>query len=237
MTEFEWLSCADPEPMLEYLQCNGTISERKIRLFAVACCRRVWMYMTDGRSRTAVEVAERFADGLATQYECKKAFSRALPVSDDAPVGRSAPTITEIIVAEAAADAAVSSAYPSEPESIEATCKALTIATLDAADVVFALHGFSDAARREEQSEQCRVVRDIFGNPFRPERVDPAWLTPSAITLATAIYDERSFHRMPQLADVLEEAGCSDAGILGHCRSLTEHVRGCWVVDAVLGKA
>jgi len=78
------------------------------------------------------------------------------------------------------------------------------------------------------------------GNPFRPApHIDPAWLAGNGGTvpkLARAIYDERAFDRLPVLADALEDAGCTDADILTHCRSGGEHVRGCWVVDLLLGK-
>jgi hypothetical protein len=79
-------------------------------------------------------------------------------------------------------------------------------------------------------------LRDIFGNPFRPASLAPAWRTPAALKLAEAIYDERAFDRLPILADALEEAGCNDADILTHCRGGGDHVRGCWVVDWILGK-
>ena len=79
--------------------------------------------------------------------------------------------------------------------------------------------------------------RDVAGNPFRPVVADPAWLTSKVVAIATAIYADRAFDRMPILADALEEAGCLNADILLHCRGAGPHVRGCWVVDLVLGKA
>jgi hypothetical protein len=83
---------------------------------------------------------------------------------------------------------------------------------------------------------QIQFIYDIFGNPFRPVTLHPAWLTPKVKTLAQAIYDNRAFERMPELADALVEAGCSNEDILSHCRGPGPHVRGCWVVDLVLGK-
>ncbi|MBX3398315.1 MAG: hypothetical protein KF873_06205 [Gemmataceae bacterium] len=80
-------------------------------------------------------------------------------------------------------------------------------------------------------------MRDIFGNPFRPVAVDPAWLTSTAVAIAQGIYDDRAFDRLPILADALQDAGCENADILAHCRSEGPHVRGCWVVDLVLGKS
>jgi hypothetical protein len=88
-----------------------------------------------------------------------------------------------------------------------------------------------------ERAAQAHLLRDIFGNPFGPVRVDPSWATATVTDLATTIYEERAFDRMPILADALEEAGCDNAAILSHCRGPGPHVRGCWVVDLVTGRA
>ncbi|WP_246173617.1 hypothetical protein [Limnoglobus roseus] len=87
-----------------------------------------------------------------------------------------------------------------------------------------------------EFNHQAWLLRDIFGNPFRPVACDPAWRTSTAVGLAEVIYDDRAFDRLPILADALQDAGCEDADILAHCRGDGPHVRGCWVVDLVLGK-
>ena len=79
------------------------------------------------------------------------------------------------------------------------------------------------------------LVRDIFGNPFRPVTIDPRWLTSTVVDLASAIYEERAFDRMPILADALMDAGCDNEEIIAHCRSEGPHVRGCWVVDLLRG--
>jgi hypothetical protein len=95
--------------------------------------------------------------------------------------------------------------------------------------------------RRPEQRHQAGLIRDLFGNPFRPaptiERATLAWNDGTVVRLATAIYEERAFDRMPVLADALQEAGCEEGEILGHCRQPdTVHVRGCHVLDWLLGK-
>ena len=83
--------------------------------------------------------------------------------------------------------------------------------------------------------EQADVLREVFPNPFRPVTADPAWLTPTVVSLAAAIYEDRAFDRLPVFADALEEAGCTNADVLLHCRQPGDYVRGCWVVDLVLG--
>jgi hypothetical protein len=84
---------------------------------------------------------------------------------------------------------------------------------------------------------QTVLVRDIFDNSFRSVTLDPAWRTSTAVGLARSMYQSRDFSPMPILADALEEAGCDNPDILTHCRGTSPHVRGCWVVDLVLGKS
>jgi hypothetical protein len=80
------------------------------------------------------------------------------------------------------------------------------------------------------------LVREVFGNPFRPVTINPSWLTPTVLALATGIYADKAFDRMPILADALQEAGCDNGELLNHCRESGEHVRGCWVIDIILSK-
>jgi hypothetical protein len=97
---------------------------------------------------------------------------------------------------------------------------------------------------KQYQAKHRRAVsyylRDIFGNPFRSISIDSVWVEwndRTVLRLAQAIYDERAYDRLPILADALEEAGCNDGVILSHCRQPGEHVRGCWVLDELLGKS
>ena len=80
------------------------------------------------------------------------------------------------------------------------------------------------------------LIRDIFGNPFRPVAFSPSWRTSTVLALASQMYESRDFGAMPILADALQDAGCDSAEVLDHCRGEGPHVRGCWVVDLVLGK-
>jgi hypothetical protein len=95
-----------------------------------------------------------------------------------------------------------------------------------------------DWARKKDKAEYPPLgglVRDIFGNPFRPVAADPPWLTPTVVSLARQMYGSGDFSAMPILADALQDAGCDDADVLSHCQGPGPHVKGCWVVDAVLG--
>jgi hypothetical protein len=103
-------------------------------------------------------------------------------------------------------------------------------------DIVIArCRGF--AIPRDERVAQCDLIRDIFGNPFRSLSFSPAWRTSTVVSLARGMYDSRAFSAMPILADALQDAGCDNADILNHCRDPEQpHVRGCWVVDLMLGR-
>jgi hypothetical protein len=92
-----------------------------------------------------------------------------------------------------------------------------------------------------EEAVQANLLRD-FGDPFRAQLVNQAWLTPTVVSLAEAAYADRrttgelDSQRLAVLADALEEAGCVDGALLSHLRSPGPHVRGCWAIDLILGK-
>ena len=79
------------------------------------------------------------------------------------------------------------------------------------------------------------ILRDIFGNPFRPITFNLSWLTSTVVSLANGIYQDKAFDRMPIVADALQDAGCDNEEILQHCRGPGPHVRGCWAVGLILG--
>lgn len=239
VTEEEWLKCTDPAPMLGFLR--GKASERKLRLFACACCRRVWALLTE-ENRHAVLVAERAADSLVSADELKTARRYATRPATDALAKRigSFPGAGKAAAALVGSDAynRVYAAY-GEPWRKDAPQQAARELGLSAQ----AAHDPRDAyleAEAREVAEQAALVRDVFANPFRTMLAfDPTWLTWNEGTLrklAEAIYDERAFDLLPILADAVEEAGCTDQDVLNHCRSGGEHVRGCWVIDGILGK-
>jgi len=206
MTEAEWLACTDPTPMLEFLRDKG--SERKLRLFACACCRRIWHLLTDERSRKAVEAAEQFADGEIDVKTLGAAHAAAWPVVTTASDPAYCP-----------GQAALCAAAPQPIRLI--------------------LYLILYTPVIEGYAANCDLLGDIFGNLFRPVTLDPAWLTwhdGLLVSMAQKMYESRDFSDMAVLADALEEAGCDNADILAHCRQPGEHVRGCWVLDLLLGK-
>jgi hypothetical protein len=209
MTEAEWLTCNDPKLMLEYLWDKG--SYRKKRLFGAATFQRLAHLLTDSRHHRAIAMLEEMAEGAARQETRSRLL---LDLWKDTP-------------ADAADDPyQVGKALYQELGNESAGYSASKVSRC-----------LPD--RSALQQEQSQLLRCIFGNPFRRLTVQAAWLAWSGgtvRTLAQAIYDERAFDRMPILADALEDAGCDDADILAHCRGDGPHVRGCWVVDLILGK-
>lgn len=219
MTEAEWLTATNPTPMLVFMR--GKASDRKLRLFGVECCRRIWFLLPNKKCKSAVEAAERYADG-----ECE---GKVLQATSEAIISAIPKWKTIGEVGELAADAA---ACVSSLDNVSGAAEKASYA--HGVKVSIDNHGYE---QQLEQAQQTIVFRDIFGNPFRPIVANSSWLTSNVRTLAEGIYEERAFDRMPILADALQDAGCDNNDILNHCRQPGEHVRGCWVVDLILGKS
>jgi hypothetical protein len=216
MTEAEWLACEDPERM--FRSGHFELSDRQQYLFAVAICLRIRGLLIDSNSLRSLEVIEAFADAAVSADDLRRAANTAVEnwdvfefttVFDDAQ--------------RHAVQAVIESATRDDP-------------------AWWALHWANQAVERRGthttvRPSFARLIRDIFGNPFRPVALDPLWLTSDVQALARGIYDEKAFDRMPILADALQDTGCDTADVLSHCRGDGPHVRGCWVLDLLLGKA
>jgi hypothetical protein len=208
MTEAEWLACTESWRMVDFLQ--GRASERKLRLFAVECCHRVSGRVLRGREqwfRAAISIAEQFVE--RSGMELATLHEQTIPF--DTPE-----TVIQGL---------------SDPDALRSARQ-----TALAAAELAGWHTADVWRTRAEHKLQAMRLRDIFGNPFRPGTVDPAWLTSTVVALARSVYDERAFDGLPILADALQDAGCDSADVLDHCRGPGPHVRGCWVVDLLLGK-
>jgi hypothetical protein len=211
MTEDEWLACTDSMRMLRSIR--DKVSHRKEALFTCACCHRLWVWLSD-ECRRQVGVMGRYAEDPGQPDVGGEEFESAFMAS------------------QAAA-----------PEPVRGAFDALLLAACGywrvEAVAETEQEALADPAWLHELEGQAPLVRDIIGNPFRPARIDPVWLAWSdgtVVKLAQAIYDDRAFDRLPVLADALLDAGCEDADLLGHLRGPGPHVRGCWVVDLLLGK-
>jgi hypothetical protein len=244
MTEAKWLACTDPQRLLDFLRDKA--SARKLRLFAVACCRRVSHRIRQPVGRQAVEVAEKFADGLARKRELKAAQLAAAQAADF-PAKRQAFQVSA--AAWAAAYAADADAFAAAEEASGAAREAsLSRAELQCRSRMKVtwppdpeqVRARAEAVWGRESRAQCALLREIFGPlPFREIHLPPSWLKWNSCTipkLARSIYEGGVFGDLPVLADALEEAGCTDEGVLTHWREGGGHARGCWVLDLLLGK-
>lgn len=222
MSEARWLTTDNPYELTHHRACR---SHRKRRLLACAFARRVLFLLPDERYAQVIEAAERYADGMATEAEI-----RTLRRGVKTP--RKGQEFTEASYHAALA--------------VQATLEREAVATV---------HGWEAAAaacaslsrpdwnrgRDEEVRHQCALVREVFGNPYRPVILAAEWQMPTVVSLAQAAYEDRRLpegllreDRLAVLADALEDAGCQHAGILDHLRQPGEHVRGCWLVDLLL---
>jgi hypothetical protein len=214
MTEADWVGCEFP---LQLFGCLGArVSARKYRLLMCA-----WLSekeFADERSAAAVLIAGRFADGDASEMEREQAHTAACQAHER---WREARDSWASFLAGAAAHAV----------------SAIDIAVLAQKWTTGIEHQQRLGLPFQPDVAYCQRMRDIFGNPFRPVAFSPAWRTDTAVALARQMYESREFGAMPILADALQDAGCEDEHILNHCRDANAtHVRGCWVVDLVLGK-
>jgi hypothetical protein len=248
MTETEWDACADPEPMIGFLGTRlrlGSIETvspvgRKLRLFSVGCCRHVEHALTDPRSLHALNVFERYVDRAATEVERQEILDSAAEVNETARRS-DGHHIAAQAVYEAIFDV-VSDEFKNARVVAMDIARAAKVVAYELQDDVSA----GSNAQQAEREYQAELVREMFGNPFRPVTFDPAWHTSDVMLLANGIYAERAFDRMPILADALQDAGCDSAdnplpprggNLLDHLRDPNAtHVRGCWALDLVLGK-
>lgn len=239
--EEEWLACNSVWDMFGRFDFEA--SPRKLRLFSVACCRRSRPLLKNTAHRQAVDLAERFADDLATEQELRVVYDQAQELATELRAGK-----TEREIRRWA-------------EAVAVLCT--TSPKIDRAAAETGWQIVRAASRLEVEANLASLLRDIIGNPFRPmtpirppdppwltpivlaatgpwtHHLDswfkPEWITPVTVAIAQQMYESRDFSAMPILADALQEAGCASANVLDHCHSPGPHVRGCWVVDLVLG--
>jgi hypothetical protein len=228
----EWWTIDNPSVLLRY--CTRLHTPRKLRLFAVHCCRRLKPWVNDPLAWQAQQTATDFADGKASPEQLREAWLAVRQALGRVPLATrweyalnallhaSSPQLTLYDVENAAREAALAD----HAHDID------YIPLLD--DSLYESFGCLPQNRVRHQ-EQCQLIRDLF--PFRPVQLDPDWLAweqGQLPRLALAIYQEEQFQDLPVLADALEEAGCDNPLLLEHARSPGPHYRGCWLLDALL---
>lgn len=207
--EIAWNVAVTAQQLLQLLP--GGASSRKLRLFACQCARIGLFYPDDRHWGNIVDAAEAFAEGQADTGTV--ATARDLIAVECDTLADTDQCLAEVIRA----------ALDLDPH--QAATEALRWLTAFEGEIGC---GEADYAQG--------WLRDIFGNPFRPIDFAP-WRTDTARALAQEMYESRDFSAMPILADALQDAGCDNDEVLMHCRDAhATHVRGCWVVDGVLGK-
>lgn len=230
MTEQEWLACADLNRMVSFLQPR--VSWRKLRLFACACCRHVGQWLTDETIRNALNRAELYAEGRIKAGTAQTWYKKSCAVRDSLPKAQD--FRPEWLACHAVAEAVIGEPYSAYLHTHKSVVHAITRAN--------GAESGSAPWRLEMERGSVGLVwllRDIVGNPFHVPHANPDWLSLQRSTvskLAGAIYEDRTFDRLPLLADALEDAGCTDPDILAHCRGPGPHVRGCWVIDLLTGR-
>jgi hypothetical protein len=284
MNEATWLASTDPETLLDFV--GSQAGERKFRLLAAACCRRVIHLLRADNERALVGRIEQAADGqlgsqdlggacvdvLRNEFE-RYSFSpasKAVLAAAGLPaecVQRWLPSGYDlwpqvdpsderlrlpVAVRLALRHAALALAVAGDPGGFEqAREEALNDPSVDwdnDEQVVAVARRLAGTApwvhlHDDERRQQAGVLRDLFGNPWRPVALGGAWLTPTVSTLARAVYEHLDLPagtldpaRLAVLADALEEAGCNDATVLGHLRGPGPHARGCHLLDVLMGE-
>jgi hypothetical protein len=238
----DWVVPSVMSQVAEMLRASGEHSLRKRRLFAVALTQHVCTLLSEGpvkvAAESAIEMGYQWADDnkstrerLIYSYDLRQATNAFLST-----MGKSYSLEEQTLNSVRAATCD----FEGPGGGLQTVCN-LVLHTMvsysqEQHDPDRRDPEVGEYAEQQEYEHQYTIGRDIFGNPFRPVAFEPDWRTGTVVSLARGMYDSRDFSPMPILADALQDAGCEHADILAHCRGDGPHVRGCWVVDLVLGK-
>jgi hypothetical protein len=259
MSDANWRdSCREAGDLLDLLN-QLDASRRKFRLLCAAWCRRVEDLLPNQEFRDRILLVERFAEGRLTDDEREQAWEASDRSLQELPgwadfINHGAPNPSYH------AALAVDFALWSDARQNHGNAEGAGYVLIDVVEalsgmafgmnVVEALEGMAlggaapttdrwNEFQAAERAKLAEVIREVFGNPFRPVLLEPAWVRWKQGTvrkLAQMIYEARVFHHLPVLADALEEAGCTQGDILAHCRRPGDHVLGCWVLDRLLDR-
>jgi hypothetical protein len=256
MTGYFWSNGTLYDAMYKHVRARAT--DRQARLFMVACCRLKTAGFFDRRIPFSLEIAERCADDPAAEAtansiwlewttstrrsgfegDIARAISGAWQLLDEFPVEWNGDSLAGN-ANTAIAHAAFMSLREKPRECFTGgagDAVQYCARAIERAAVLEASEQEAEAAGIQMQRALADLLREIFGNPFRPATLDPRWRTATVVDLSRAIYEGRKFDDMPILADALMDAGCDSDELLSHCHEGLHHVRGCWVVDLILSK-
>lgn len=238
MTENEWL---DEDPNLHavhHLVGLGLATDRKLWLLSAAQCRCMWHLLDDWEKET-VELAERCADGMVGSRELEARFRQI--------DGRPEPEngwwhYTRFCVKNVAHTKRLvkTGGYESwqgtvgEDDEVGTSGRASLVSPVNS--FVASAEYYAGGDSYQMQQRVYGAFRDIFGNPFQPMTIDPKWIAGPVRKLAKEIYLDHAFTRTSELADALDQTGCTGSELIEHCRKPGEHFRGCWALDFLLGK-
>ncbi len=248
MNEQDWLTFTEPGPVMQSLFVRASNAARKdpgypekFRRFAVACCRRIDRLLVADELR-ALDCFDLYSS--TRSYDHLKAARKFLKAGYAAPGEWSNrdeddPRSVLLWFARDHARRAVQECHHGKPAQTSrvywiAGKVAAALRALDTGELPEPPITNTPRPTPDELAIQSSILRDIFGNPFRPVTFVASWRTEAAVSIARHTYDARDFTTMPILADALEDAGCDSVAILEHCRGPGPHVRGCWVVDQLL---
>lgn len=234
MIEEAWQTCEDPKELAEYL--FGSASPRKLRLWACACGREVIRLFENPRIGNVLSLFEDVADGVRLFEDQYRPIAELQWACEDEPAPEFSRAVAGIahsqwIKMEQGSEGhfALGLLHLAWTQAYRGCPTARPDGPTDPpADPHWRAVHFS------ARQKQVGFARDIFGNPFHPVRLDSACRTSTVVSVANDIYKQRSFSQLSSLADVLEDAGCADEQLLGHCRAPGQHVRGCWAIDLLL---
>jgi hypothetical protein len=262
MTEVDWVTSPEIGPLINWLYFKTQVSDRKLRLFSVECARPVLIHLGHfAESATRLlSLTEVFADGELPPHELNQPRQELLNAwreYDQECVfgnrGQGGELSVEELELWAVANYGVNavvggtlcaeerdqpdSQYRQRGFSHAWLSRAFpSVAAAEATAALVEAGDWMDGIRNEVAQYQRRLLHDIMGNPFHPVSCNPEWRTCTVVALANQMYNSRDFSAIPILADALEDAGCTEADILGHLRGPGPHVRGCWVLDLLLDK-
>jgi hypothetical protein len=223
----------DPQALLRELR--GKISARKLRLFSLACVQRFESFLAHPRlekTRAAIDVLEQHLDGLASPEALQSARAAALQEIEQNVLEHGLENWTgsdmgHVLLTNDAERAAARHIDLTQDFAFDVVVDHLPESLTD--DEAW------EMVTRPVRAQLCRWLQDVAGDPSHPVHFRPEWRTPDAVAIASEMYARRDFVALPVLAEVLREVGCEEPLLHKHCCEPGEHIRGCWLVDLVLG--